>query len=199
MTLSLTIRQIGSACKTAALIGIMALSAIPARAHETRVVGAYKVTVGFRNEPAFEDVVNAVDVILRNAADDSPVDTDKEDKIDLDVYVLYLKEDKFDAQVIRKAKLKGELRKAFGTDNRYNIWFKPTHDGAYGYRVKGTINGQQINEKFVCGGGTKDFRDGRPRSFRCVVDPQTFPGNRNSNNNIDNAGYRDNDRFNRNY
>jgi hypothetical protein len=41
---------------------MMVVGVVAVQAHENRVVGGYTVTVGFRVEPAFEDVVNAIDI-----------------------------------------------------------------------------------------------------------------------------------------
>jgi hypothetical protein len=83
---------------------------------------------------------------------------------------------------------------------RYNTSFKPTADGAYAFRVTGTVQdvtggGQpvQIDETFVCGAGT---RDARGRSFGCVEDPQAFPAYKLEQKlGRDISGYLDNDEF----
>jgi hypothetical protein len=47
------------------VIGAMLwVGVVAVHAHENRQVGGYTVTVGFRAEPAFEDVVNAVDIFI---------------------------------------------------------------------------------------------------------------------------------------
>src|SRR5262245_26958347 len=38
------------------------------QAHENRQVGGYTLTVGFRVEPAFEDVVNAIDIFVNRTS-----------------------------------------------------------------------------------------------------------------------------------
>jgi len=39
-----------------------------AQAHENRQVGGYTLTAGFRVEPAFEDVVNAIDIFVNRTS-----------------------------------------------------------------------------------------------------------------------------------
>ena len=40
-----------------------------AQARENRQVGGYTLAVGFRAEPAFEDVVNAIDIFVNRTGD----------------------------------------------------------------------------------------------------------------------------------
>lgn len=138
-----------------------------AKAHEPRLVadGALNVAVGWRTEPAFSDTVNAFDFIVTDAIEvDDP---------DLLVKVLYLKEDSQDAKVIKSSVLEGELARDRTNPNRFNIWFLPTKPGAYGFHIKGMVNGMMIDEVFICRGGSK-HPDGR--SFGCIDEPQKFPG-----------------------
>jgi hypothetical protein len=80
----------------------------------------------------------------------------------------------------------------FAASNRYNTWFKPTHDGVYAFRITGSIadtsdphaGPQAIDTTFVCGGGTQSATS----RFNCVADPQPFPGTQRD-------GYRDNHRL----
>jgi len=54
-----------------------ALGGMPVHAHQTQTVGPngeYLVIVGFEREPIFTDERNAVDVIVRRAADREPVE-----------------------------------------------------------------------------------------------------------------------------
>ncbi|MGH2733310.1 MAG: hypothetical protein ACRDJG_10315, partial [Actinomycetota bacterium] len=47
---------------------ILSTAAFPARAHETHPIGAYQLTVGWAEEPAFAGIKNAVELELRDAA-----------------------------------------------------------------------------------------------------------------------------------
>lgn len=159
------------------------LAAAPnaAFAHETRNVGngKYKLVVGFRNEPAFEDVTNAADIFVSRASDNKPIDTSNGDVVDLTVEVQLRFTDAFSSGVVVSAPLDEKPRKAFGTDNRYNAWFKPNVDGAYAFHITGTISDATnpvagpvtIDETFVCGSGSLVPNHG----FNCVRDPEPFP------------------------
>ena len=140
-------------------------------AHEPRAIagGGLNVVVGWRVEPAFSKTINAFDFIV---TDDIEVDDP-----DITVKALYLKEDAPDAKVIMADELDGELRRDRSNPNRFNVWFLPTKAGAYGFHIKGMVNGMMLDEVFLCGGGTQN-PDGR--SFGCVESPQKFPGGKKS-------------------
>jgi hypothetical protein len=165
---------------------------VVAQAHENRQVEGYTVTVGFRVEPAFEDVVNAVDIFINRSSDDKAISVRDGDVVGLTVEVQVREDDTYDAAILAAARLKEEPRQDFAASNRYNAWFKPTHDGAYAFHIKGTISDasdpqeglQVINDTYVCGGGTQSSTS----RFNCVEDPQTFPGKPA-------AGYRNNNLF----
>lgn len=145
---------------------VLSLICQTAMAHEPRSIsgGAYNVAVGWRSEPAYERVVNAFDFIIK---DNVSIDT-----IQLDVKILYLKKDAIDAKVLEKETLKGELRRDRTNPNRFNIALLPTEPGAYGFHLKGMINGISVDELFVCRGGTQDPGG---HSFGCVIELQNFP------------------------
>ena len=174
-------------------IGAMVCAGVVvAQAHENRQVGGYTVTVGFRAEPAFEDVVNAVDIFINRSSDGKAISVRDGDEVDLTVKVQLREDDTFDAEIWAATRLQENPRQDFAASNRYNAWFKPTHDGAYAFRIKGTISDasdpqlgpQDIDETYVCGNGTQSSTS----RFNCVEDPQTFPGKPS-------AGYRNNNLF----
>ena len=174
------------------VVGLVCVGAVVLEAHENRAVGGYTVTVGFRVEPAFEDVVNAVDIFLNCTSDGKAVSVRDGDVVDLSVEVQLRDEDGFDAPILATALLDEKPRQDFSAGNRYNAWLKPTHNGAYGFRIIGVISDasdpqageQAIDETYVCGNGTQSATS----RFNCVQDPQTFPGRAG-------AGYRNNDVF----
>lgn len=158
------------------LISVFALSVFsllfyiaPTQAHEPRLVagGALNVVAGWRTEPAFEKVINAFDFIVTD-----PIDVTD---IELEVTVLYLDEDAPDAKAIKTATVTDELRRDRSNPNRFNKYFLPTKAGAYGFHIMGMVNGNAIDEIFICRGGTQNA-DGR--SFGCIEKPQSFPGGR---------------------
>ena len=142
-----------------------------AAAHEPRAIagGGLNVAVGWRTEPAFANSINAFDFIV--------TDTIEVDDPDLMVTILYLKEDAPDAKIIKSAVLEGELRRDRSNPNRFNISVLPTKAGAYGFHIKGMVNGMMVDEVFICRGGTQN-PDGR--SFGCIEEPQKFPGGKKS-------------------
>jgi hypothetical protein len=163
------------------------------QAHENRQVGGYTLTVGFRAEPAFEDVVNAIDISVNRTSDGKAISVRDGDVVDLSVEVQLRESDDFEAEILAAAPLQEKPRQDFAASNRYNAWFKPTHDGAYAFRVIGVIEDasdeagvgpQAIDETYVCGNGTQSSTS----RFNCVEDPQTFPGKSP-------AGYRNDNAF----
>ncbi|MGZ3236885.1 MAG: hypothetical protein ACXU8A_05855 [Burkholderiaceae bacterium] len=138
-----------------------------ANAHEKRTIGGtLHVAVGWRNEPAFTDTVNAFDFIVTDPVAVNP--------ILLSVDLLYLRSASPNADIISRTRLTGALIKDFTNPNRFNIWMKPSREGAYGFHIKGVVNGVNVNEIFICGAGTKDPTG----QFNCVDDPQIVPQHR---------------------
>lgn len=58
-------------------------SSLPASAHERRTVGGFQFVVGWKAEPSFSDVGNAVQIFIRNP-DSTPV-TDVGDGLKVEV------------------------------------------------------------------------------------------------------------------
>lgn len=168
--------------------------------HETRLVGPnqeYRLIVGFKVEPAFEDAVNGPDVIVSRTSDGKPINTDAGDVFDVQVEVQLRDEDAFHSNIVQAAPLLGGLKKAFGTLNRYQGHFRPTVDGPYAFRLTGTIADASqplagpitVDETFVCGHGSLTPGHG----FGCVGDPQPFPLGHKDKGGRDKTGYEDND------
>jgi hypothetical protein len=167
-----------------------------AQAHENRQVGGYTLTVGFRVEPAFEDVMNAIDIFVNRTSDEKAISVRDGDVVSLSVEVQLRETDDFAAETLAAALLREAPGQDFAAPDRYNAWFKPTHDGAYAFRVVGVIEDasdesrsrvgpQAIDETYVCGNGTQSSTS----RFDCVQDLQTFPGESRD-------GYRNNNGFN---
>lgn len=146
----------------AALLALGGLAAVPVLAHEPRLVaGAFNAAVGFRAEPAFAGEPNALDFILTDL-NGNPLEIHA---IHLEVKVLRLREDRFDAEVLLTKTLTDELRRDRNQPNRFNLWFLPQSAGAYGYLIEGEVNGIPVRERFVCRGGSQHAQG---RSFGCV-------------------------------
>jgi hypothetical protein len=171
---------------------LLGLGASAVQAHEVRQIGAYTLAVGFRTEPAFEDVANAVDIFLNRTADNKAISVRDGDSVDLQVEVQFRDAEDIDAGILAVAPLQDKPSQDFAASNRYNAWFKPTHNGAYAFRITGSIadtsdpqaGPQAIDATFVCGDGTQSLTT----RFNCMADPQPFPGTSRD-------GYRNNRKF----
>ena len=193
-----------AAIATAAMATVVASSAIVLSAHERRLVGGrYLVVVGFGVEPAFEDVVNSAEIIIVRAADQRPINASTGDVVDLSVEVQFRAEEAFDSDVVQAANLVKPTQ-GFGTLNRYFSYFRPTVDGTYAFRIRGTIWDKSdpagvgpvtIDETYVCGAGSLGAAAGLG-AFNCVRDPQTFPKGPSDQHGRDRHGSVDDDNLN---
>jgi hypothetical protein len=111
-----------------------------ALAHERREVGKYQLVVGFINEPALQGEPNGVDLRVVNRETQQPVEGLQ--------------------STLRVAIAFGggqpkelPLRARFGMPGSYAADVIPTRPGAYLFTFSGTIEGQQINERFESGPG----------------------------------------------
>ncbi len=182
-------------------------SASSSLAHEMRHLGGdrgngeganvFMFHIGFSSEPAFKDEVNGIDINLsfHPDADHDPALTEAVDTAAGDVVkiqeaeVLQLASPSQSARVISRKLLpisrddKGNIVKKWGKDNEYIVYFRPTVDGAYGFRLKGHIEHKDhqvdFTETFVCGAGTKDIDPTTSLTktkFSCVEEAVSFPG-----------------------
>ena len=111
-----------------------------ALAHDTNLVGPeggtqYKVTVGMLNEPVFTEVRTGLDLIVQNAADDSPVEG-------LETSLL--------AEITAPT---GETRTLkvspqFGMPGYYKDDYILTMPGTYDIRIYGFIGDLEIDETY---------------------------------------------------
>jgi hypothetical protein len=144
------------------LLGATLATTTPATAHETRYFpassGQVRLAVGFHIEPAFEDSLNAIDVILSsfdgvcpapnaNSVLAAPIDTggaaasSDPDQVSLKVDALYLKSatppgggplgtiPPAGVQAQRTITDYSPLAELYGGPGTYNSWFRPTHPG----------------------------------------------------------------------
>jgi len=113
--------------------------AATASAHEHREVGDYELTVGFTGEPALVNEPNGLDlrVQLGHGDDGTPVEG---------------LQDTLDAEISFAGETKElELRARFGQPGAYTSDIIPTAEGAYTFRIVGTIEGMEIDETFTSG------------------------------------------------
>ena len=194
---SLTRRRRAAAIAGAA-IALVSSTSTTLSAHERRLVGLsgeYTVVVGFRSEPPFEDEVNAAEIIVVRTADQRPINAASGDIVDLTVEVQLRRREAFDAETIQAATLE-KPSQGFGTTNRYYSFFRPTVDGAYAFRVRGTVSDAsapiagsiEVDETYVCGGGSLGAG-----AFNCIRDPQSFPKGAADSHGHDRHGYFDDD------
>ncbi len=120
---------------------LIAVFAIPGAvfAHEHRDVGNYVFVVGFINEPAFEGEQNGVSVRITTKDGNKPVAGLGET---LKAQVIHGADE-------RELTLRQAWGETWGNPGEYRANFYPTADGDYTFRFVGTIEGNQIDEKFT--------------------------------------------------
>lgn len=168
--------------RVACILGLVLLigSTSLLMAHERRLVGTYgqyTLVIGFRNEPAFQGEMNAIDIIVTRSSDQKPISTRAGDTVDLEVEVQTRAQEAFNAPVVRFAKIE-KPQPTFDVPNRYNAWFRAAEEGTYAFHITGTLADATntaapalIDETFVCGKGTRAAQG----AFNCVRAPQVFP------------------------
>jgi hypothetical protein len=145
-----------------ALVGLVALGAAPALAHEEREVGAFHMVVGFGDEPAYAGQKNSVQLLLFDGGG-APV-TDLGDTLNVEIGY---QDQTMPAIAVEPNFEVGE----FGTPGDYRAFFFPTRPGSYSFHFTGTIKGQQIDETFQSGPSTfSDVQDASTVEFP-VKDP----------------------------
>lgn len=125
-------------------------------AHETRDVadGQYRFVVGFLNEPAFQDELNAASVrITVPAADDGETEATPVENLagSLNIEVIFGDQTK-----------ELEVEPVFRDPGHYVGYFIPTEPGDYSFHITGEIEGVEIDETFTAGPET--FSSVEPRS-----------------------------------
>jgi hypothetical protein len=122
-----------------------------ASAHERRNVQSYTFVVGWVTEPAYVNFNNAVDLRVTRTADASPV-MGLQDTLKTEV-----------TQGDKKVEV--AFRPRSNTPGAYDGRMFPTAVGEYTFRIFGTIEGSQINERFTSG----------PNTFGSIQAPEGFP------------------------
>ena len=124
-------------------------------AHEHREVadGQFELTVGFLNEPAYQNQQNGLDLRVMTIDGEEPV----EGLVDtLEAEVIYGDES-----------MTLELEPVFNQPGHYRAIFCPTAIGAYTFHITGEIDGNEIDEEFTSGPET--FSEVEP------IEPLQFP------------------------
>ena len=117
-------------------------------AHEHRTVGDYTFVVGFLNEPAVQDEVNAVSVrITKPAPADATPAAGEEDVAETPVEGLQLTVE----VILGDQKVEMPLEPKWGDPGHYVAYLIPTQPGDYSFHVTGEIDGAAIDETFTAG------------------------------------------------
>lgn len=158
------LRRIGAAfCAVTLALALAALVAPgSASAHERRdiVGGKYQAVVGFLTEPAYQGQVNGLDLTVTSK-------TEKDAAGNARPIEGLEKTLKAQVMVGGGKTLDLTLQARFNMPGKYAAYFQPTVAGQYTYRVYGTINGENLDEKFESGPGR--FGDVEP------IAPLQFP------------------------
>lgn len=115
-----------------------------AQAHETRMVGPYRLVVGFAVEPAYEGQMNGVQLRVSEGEGEeaTPVEGLQET---VEVEVTHIPSGT--SQVM-------PLRAVFGDPGHYRNDWIPSAPGDYRFRFTGTIGDMEIDETFESGPNT---------------------------------------------
>jgi hypothetical protein len=133
-----------------AALGVAALLAAPAAAHESRKAGGYQYVVGFGDEPAYAGEKNSVQVMVSDAAGKPVRNADG-----LEVMVTAGGKE-------TTLKLEPHFSDGWGTPGDYRAFFIPTSPGQYSFHLHGAIAGKKIKpQRFTSG----------PDTFSDVEDP----------------------------
>ncbi len=134
---------------------LMSSATLIVSAHEHREVadGTYELTVGFINEPAYQNLQNGLSLRVVTVDGEKPV----EGLVDtLEAEVIY-----------GDQSMKLELEPVFNDPGHYQAIFFPTATGAYSFHITGEIDGNEIDETFEAGPET--FSEVEP------IEPLQFP------------------------
>ena len=128
---------------TAAAVAVLAagLTHTPGTsAHERRTVaGKYTFVVGFLNEPAYLEEPNGIDLRITNTATNDPVEgLEKTLKADI---------------IVGGQTRTADVSARFGMKGAYTANIIPTKAGTWAFRFYGTIEGQNVDERFESGPG----------------------------------------------
>ena len=164
----------------AAVAAVLSLTVGVVSAHEGREVGDYRINIGWIVEPAYEGLMNGVEVrvtrVTVSGGDDHgesmsmsedddagdgmamadhhgepPAVEDLENTLQVDVVYV-------PTGTSRTVNLSADVYET----GRYTAALLPTTPGVYEFRVFGTIEGMQVDETFASRGGGGGFDDIRP-------------------------------------
>jgi hypothetical protein len=144
-----------------ALLLVLVFLPTGALAHERRTIGngKYDVTVGWDSEPAYAGLKNGASIRIAQAGSNPAVPVEGADKT-------------LKVQIRQGATTKEfPLRAVFGQQGYYMADIVPTRDGDYQWTFAGSINGDQINERF----DTADGKFDKVNPATALQFPQALP------------------------
>jgi hypothetical protein len=134
-------RLIAALAAIAIVASSFAVNANLALGHERRIVGPYTFVVGWINEPAYVNTMNALDLAVTETQGAKPVEG----------LAQTLKAELTFGGSRQVQPLTVEAR--FGLPGRYQGFVLPTRTGDYKFRIFGTIGTTSVNETFESGPG----------------------------------------------
>jgi hypothetical protein len=126
-----------------AFVALVVLPALPAEAHESRVVGDVVMVVGWSSEPTYAGFQNAAGVHLSEVGPSEDEEGPPISDADLQVEILFGDE----ASSTTTGPL--PMEEAFSEPGLFEADIIPTRPGTYTYHVTGTAAGQAIDEFFT--------------------------------------------------
>ena len=120
----------------------------PAQAHTSRVVGAYTMTVGWKVEPTYVGVQNAVQLFVHDAKG-APLDD-----IGNGLKVVVVFSSKQSPPLGLEPSFDPDT--GLGTHGEFDAAIIPTEPGDYTFHFTGAINGQSVDQSFSSGPDTFD-------------------------------------------
>jgi hypothetical protein len=127
-------------------VGIVVMLSGRLSAHDTHVVGAYRLEIGWGEEPAFAGMRNLVTVEVTDAAGRMPIS-------DLGGGSLSAEVSFGDERLVLPLRAGADHR------NVFQAWILPTRSGTYAFHITGKVKDQAIDLRSTCS----------PTTFDCVV------------------------------
>lgn len=143
-------RIVSGVVASAIALGLLMLGAAPAGAHEQRKVGVYQLTIGWQNEPTYAGVLNAVQLIIKDATGNPVDDLGSPTSLQITVSTGTKTSDPLDIQP------SFDPDTNLGTHGEFDAAVIPTTPGTYSFHLTGTIKGQKVDEKFTSSDKTFD-------------------------------------------
>jgi hypothetical protein len=119
-----------------------------ASAHERRQVGKYTFVVGFLEEPAYANLKNGLDLTICTGKACTYTVKDGQ-RVVSNPAMDAEKTLKADVSTGSSAPLALALEPRYNNPGKYAAYFMPSKSGAYTFHITGTLNGEQVDEKFT--------------------------------------------------